>query len=44
MANNLSLSNVINISIQSTPLGLKQANLSAVAIFTTLQDPNGDAY
>lgn len=44
MANNLSLSNVINISIQSTPLGLKQANLSAVAIFTTLQDPNGDAF
>ena len=44
MANNLSLSNVINISIQSTPLGLRQANLSAVAIFTTLQDPNGDAY
>lgn len=44
MTNNLSLSNVINISIQSTPLGLKQANLSAVAIFTTLQDPNGDAY
>ena len=44
MTNNLSLSNVINISIQSTPLVLKQANLSAVAIFTTLQDPNGDAY
>lgn len=44
MAKNLSLSNIINISIQSTTLGLKQSNLSAVAIFTTLQDASGEPY
>lgn len=44
MTNNLPIENFVNISLLSTPVGLKQSNLSDVIIFTTQQNANGDPY
>lgn len=44
MANNLSLSNFVSISLLNTPVGLKQSNLSDIIIFTTQQFSNSDSY
>lgn len=40
----IDISNIINVTIASAPLGLKQPNLSTIACFTTELAPNGEDY
>lgn len=41
--NEIDISNIISVTLSATPITMKQANLSAVALFTT-EDGTGDDY